>query len=71
MNNVQNNDSFAGGTYPIPDEPKVKTIKGTIVVEYEFEMEVPEDWDKEQIESDICQYLDEYKQNEKIIEIDI
>ena len=68
---MQDNDSFAGGTYPSPTEEETKIIKGTITIDYDFEIEVPKDWDKEQIEDDIYENLDEYKQDEKIIEIDI
>ena len=47
--------------YPTPQE-NTKTIKGSIVLTYTFEMEVPESWDKERIEQDIKENKNEYLQ---------
>jgi len=55
--------------YPTPSE-NTKTIKGSIIVTYTFEMEVPKDWDKERIEEDIKENKNEYLQEiEEINEI--
>lgn len=47
--------------YPTPQE-NTKTIKGSIILTYTFEMEVPESWDKERIEEDIKENKNEYLQ---------
>ncbi len=49
-------DSFAGGTYPEPPEIEEKTIKAKIYVSFEIEIEVPKNWNREQI-------LEEIKEN--------
>ena len=39
---MQDNDSFAGGTYPSPDELPERTVTITINVTYELEDTFPE-----------------------------
>lgn len=47
--------------YPTPQENS-KTIKGSIILTYTFEMEVPENWDEDRIKQDIKEDLNEYLQ---------
>lgn len=56
--------------YPTQSE-KTKTIKGRIIVEYKFEVEVPKNWEQDDIKNDIYENLNEYKQDEEIIEMEI
>ena len=58
--------------YPEPPEKETKTIKGKIYVAYKFEMEVPCDWDENDIREDIYENLSEYQQDlDEITDIDI
>lgn len=55
--------------YPTPKE-NTKKVKGSIVLTYNFDTEVPNDWDEERIKEDIKENLNEYLQNvEEIDEI--
>lgn len=47
--------------YPTPQENS-KTIKGSIVLTYNFEVEVPDNWDEDRIKQDIKEDLNEYLQ---------
>lgn len=62
---------LGAGSYPEPKEERVKTIEGKIWICYEFETEVPEKWDEDQIKEDIKENLKEYQQEISEVEIDI
>lgn len=64
---------LGAGSYPdAPSEwNKTKTIEGKIWVCYEFETEVPESWDKDQIKEEIKDNLKEYQQDISEVDIDI
>lgn len=47
--------------YPTPKE-NAKKVKGSIVLTYNFDTEVPNDWDEERIKADIRENLEEYLQ---------
>jgi len=47
--------------YPTPQE-NTKTIKGSIVLTYNFDTEVPNDWNEDRIKEDIRKNLEEYLQ---------
>lgn len=55
------------GSYPTPPNNS-KTIKGRIELTYSFEVEVPDNWDRDRIEEDIRENLNDYL--EKLEEID-
>ena len=56
--------------YPTPPNNS-KTIKGRIELTYSFEVEVPDNWDRDRIEEDIRENLNDYlKKLEEIDEID-
>lgn len=65
-------DSFAGGTYPCPNEIEEKHIKAHIVMEFDIEFDVSINWDKDRIVEDIKENLKDYdKCNEEIIDIEV
>ncbi len=58
--------------YPEPPEKETKIIKGKVYLVYKFEMEVPCDWDENDIREDIYENLSEYQQDlDEITDIDI
>ena len=59
--------------YPSPPEKEYQTVKGTIYISYNFEVEVPKNWNKEDITNDIHSNIVEYLQDADmtIEEIDI
>ena len=63
------------GVYDYPSAPEKKTqvINGSIYIRYDFEKEVPADWDGEEIYDDVQANVDEYIQLADMIveEIDV
>lgn len=57
--------------YPEAPEKETKTIKGKVWLEYKFEMEVPENWDEQDIIDDIYENTSEYTQDLNEVELDI
>lgn len=58
--------------YPSPPEKETKTIKGKLYVCYKFEMEVPVEWDLEDIKEDMYDKISEYEQDlDEIYDVDI
>lgn len=69
---MQDNDSFAGGTYPTPPEIEEKTIKAHICLSFDIEEEFPKDWDDDRI----IEYIEENLnildwQNQEIEDIEV
>ena len=60
-------DKTIGGWFP--NEEETKTISGYVTITYKFEREVPVNWDNEEIEQDIKDYLEDYQ--EELVDIDI
>ena len=57
--------------YPTQPEEEMKTIKGKIIVEYKFEIEVPAKWEEDEIRDDIYNNLSDYQQDEEIIDWEV
>ena len=57
--------------YPESYEPEIKKVKGMLYLTYKFEVEVPVEWDKERIEEDMKEYIEEYQQDLIETEMDI
>jgi len=47
--------------YPTPKE-NTKKVKGSIVLTYNFDTEVPSDWNEDRVKEDIRENLEEYLQ---------
>lgn len=61
-------DSFAGGTYPCPPEPKVKHIKARIFISFDIEDDFPINWEDDEIKDYICKNIDDYDWDDKEID---
>ena len=64
---------LGAGSYPEPTYEETKIVKGTICIEYNFEVELPSNWDNEKIQEDIKNNLSEYISDSdyEIADIDI
>ena len=66
-------DALGAGSYPSPIEEEEQVISGEITLTYKLFGYVPKKWDRDQIEDDIKENLDEYIDIREFedIEIDI
>lgn len=73
MYEYDSSDALGAGSYPNPIEEEEQVISGEITLTYKVFGYVPKKWDRDQIEDDIKENLDEYIdiREFKDIEIDI
>lgn len=73
MDYYDSSDALGAGSYPSPVEEEEQVISGEITLTYKLFGCVPKKWDRDQIEDDIKENLDEYIdiREFKDIEIDI
>ncbi len=66
-------DTLGAGSYPSPVEEEEQLITGKVIITFDIDTSVPADWDRDQIEEDIKENLDEYIdiREFKDIEIDV
>ena len=63
---------LGAGSYPTPPEEKTKTLDITVRVEYTIkDLEVPEEWDWEQIREYVSDNMSECLEEAKIEEYEI
>lgn len=73
MFKYDSSDALGAGSYPSPVEEEEQVISGEITLTYKLFGYVPKKWNRDQIEEDIKENLDEYIdiREFKDIEIDI
>lgn len=73
MYEYDSSDALGAGSYPSPIEEEEQLVAGEITVTYKIYDYVPKNWDKDRIEEDIKENLDEYVDIREFedIEIDI
>lgn len=67
------NDTLGAGSYSSPTEEEEQLITGRVIITFNIDASVPADWNRDRIEEDIKENLDEYIdiREFKDIEIDI
>lgn len=73
MYEYDSSDALGAGSYPSPVEEEEQLVTGEITLTYKIYEYAPKDWDRDQIEDDIKENLDEYVDIREFedIEIDI
>lgn len=66
-------DTLGAGSYPSPVEEEEQVISGTVIITFNIDASVPACWDRDRIEEDIKENLEEYIgiREFKDIEVDI
>lgn len=73
MDYYDSSDALGAGSYPSPVEEEEQVISGEITLTYRIDASVLKSWDRDRIEDDIKENLDEYIDIREFedIEIDI
>lgn len=53
-------DTLGAGSYPGPTEEEEQLITGKVIITFDINASVPATWDRDRIEEDIKENLDEY-----------
>ncbi len=63
---------LGAGSYPEKPEPKEKNIEVVVYVKYTLEIDVPEKWNKQEIEQYVKEEFQDFKKyDEEILEIEL
>ena len=64
-------DALGAGSYPSPIEDEEQVISGEVTLTYRIDASVPKSWDRDRIEDDIKENLDDYVDFYEYKDIDI